>query len=1127
MSKKSFIVCGLFLLLSSRFLLAQPAAAVAVKDSLDRASDLSVMLEALATVEPVTFDSLPKNRRGQVASVGFVSMQHPEWPLLPGNIFKLDVWPLGEGHFVLDDRKVDYAALEAAARLEEAASINYAPQMRMMSSSLASYAYGNPVYLTNLVVTSVGGLSAAFDISGGTNNVPYDIQMTTNLLTPWNWLGIGYTSNRYTFASQPTDAAFYRLAKPTKTMTVGFGDDAVAQCSVPFGLSNLLQVVGGGAHTLALKNDGNVLAWGWNGYGQTTVPANLSNVVMVAAGYYHSVALLTNGAVVAWGFNTFFYPLTQVPASLTNATVISALATHTLALRQNGTVVAWGYDQGSGATVVPAGLSNVVAIAAGANHSLAVSNGMVVAWGANNNGQCHVPAGLSNVVDVAAGAYHSLALKSDGTVVAWGGSAAGETNVPAGLSNVVAIAAGGDTTIQTGYSLALKKDGSVVSWGNDAAADPVGGLNHVIAIAAGADHALAIRTGPATPVITLEPFDQYQVAGSNVTFTARGAGLYGVNYQWQTNSVNLPGATNAALTLTNVQPPAQLASYRVNVANEVGSLMSSNAGFYFVTPPVILSQTLPTNQVAIYLHNVALSVAATAPGIYNGFPLSYQWLFNGSNIAGATASNYTFQAKVTSPGNYSVRVSNAAGSTNAFWQLTVLATNGIQFVQQPTNQYQIAGGNVAFVATAISSNPVTYQWQFNGTNLNGAINPTLLLTNVQATQAGQYRSLASDGANTLASSNGSFTLVTVPTITAQNPGTNLLAVFQTNLVLSVSVFTPGQTNGFPLRYQWQWNGTNINGATATNYSFIVNETNGGNYSVVITNTAGSVTSLVWSVVMTFAGSYIDVGTLAYHLSTNAAAHTNWYGIPTVQLANWEYKGYSGTNMPYLTNAVWATNFWLHGVEGLSATSIGASNGLGGQGLITMVSPRHFLFATHIFIQSMQAFLDTNNILYWRTVLQQTNLGNDISVGILDNDLPSAVGFLPVLSPSFTNYFTTNSFSFFEGIGMNQDMRVFSQPMVFDGPILTHWSPAVSCPFGPSLNWNLQIRTGDSSDPVRLLIENRLVLVSHNFHVFDGPNYSLQKNNINLAMHFLSTNNSASSDYQVTLFELTNWPSIHP
>ena len=732
-----------------------------------------------------------------------------------------------------------------------------APMMRMsmLSSSLAtSYADGNRPYLSNLTASHVfdGSMNVGFDIAGGTNLVPYDILMTTNLSTPsalWNWIGMGYTSNRYAFTSQPGAMALYGLAKPSKTMTVGFGNDAVAQCDVPYGLTNALQVAGGGGHTLVLKRDGTVLSWGWNYYGQTTVPTGLSNAVMIAAGYYHSVALLTNGSVVAWGLNSPFYgyPLTQVPSNLTNATVISSLSTHTMALSSNGTVTVWGYDQGSGVTAVPAGLTNVTAIAAGGNHCLAVSNGLVVAWGSDLNHQCDVPAGLSNVVDVAGGAYHSLALKSDGTVAAWG--RATETTVPFGLSNVVAIAAGGDTSLGLGYSLALKNDGSVVAWGDNPATDPVVGLSNVIGIAAGADHALALRTGSPTPVITLEPLDEYQVQGSSATFTARGAGLYGVTYQWQTNGVNLLGATSATLTLTNVQPPAQLASYRVVVGNEVGSIVSSNAYLDFVTPPVITSMTMPTNQMAIYLTNLVLRVVADAPGIYDGFPLSYQWQFNGSNLAGATGSAYTIHATATASGTYSVLVSNAAGSTNAAWQVMVYYPGGLSITQQPTNQYQIAGGTINFSGSAIGSNSVAYQWTFNGTNLTGATNALLTLTNVSASQQGYYNFVASSAGNSLTSSNAYFYLVTPPTITSQTTPTNFVCIYGNYLSFAAMATAPYQANGFPISYCWRLNGTNITGATTTNYSFTVNDTNGGIYSLIASNAAGS-TNVSWQVTVT-------------------------------------------------------------------------------------------------------------------------------------------------------------------------------------------------------------------------------------------------------------------------------------
>jgi len=782
--------------------------------------------------------------------------------------------------------------------------------MSMMMSSLASsYAYGNSVYLSNLTATvaSDASMTAHFSIGGGTNFVPYDILLTTNLLTPvaqWNWNGIGYTGHGYTFSNQPADLGFYMLAKPSKTMVVGLGNDSVTSCDVPYALTNALQVVGGYGQSLALKNDGTVVAWGTNFYGEGVVPSGLSGVTMIAAGWYHDVALLTNGTVTAWGISDSILlgglPVTNVPPNLTNVMVISAQALHTLALRRDGTVVAWGYNA-DGETNVPVGLSNVVAISAGFEHSLAVSNGVVVAWGGNTYGQRNVPAGLSNVVDVAAGVYHSLALKKDGTVVAWGDNAYGETTVPSGLSNVVAIAAGGYPSGSAAYSMALKSDGTVVTWGYDEPTAPVGGLNNVIGIAAGAYHALALRTGPPTPVITLEPVDVYQVQGSNAVFTARGAGLYGVTYQWQTNGVNLPGATSATLTLTNVQPPAQLASYGVVVGNEVGSIVSSNANFYFVTPPVITSMTLPTNQVAIYLTNLVLNVAATAPGINNGFPISYQWQLNGTNIAGATAASYTIHANANTFGTYSVLVSNAAGSTNAAWQVTVYYPGGLAITQQPTNQYQIVGGSISFYGSGVGSNAVAYQWAFNGTNLAGATNASLTLTNVQAAQQGYYNFTISSAGNSLTSSNASFYLVQPPTIVSQSSPTNFVCIYGNVLSFNAAATAPYQTNGFPLHYQWQWNGTNITNANTTNYSFTVNDTNGGVYSLLASNAAGS-TNVSWWVTVTNTINVTNDLLLIYN--TNSADSTT---VLNYYLAN--RPGVSGANVLGISfSGFYITNF---------------------------------------------------------------------------------------------------------------------------------------------------------------------------------------------------------------------------
>ncbi len=72
---------------------------------------------------------------------------------------------------------------------------------------------------------------------------------------------------------------------------------------MPAGLSNAVAVAAGSYHSLALRSDGTIAAWGNHIFGQTNIPAGLSNVVAVAAGAYHSLALRSDGTVVAWGNN--------------------------------------------------------------------------------------------------------------------------------------------------------------------------------------------------------------------------------------------------------------------------------------------------------------------------------------------------------------------------------------------------------------------------------------------------------------------------------------------------------------------------------------------------------------------------------------------------------------------------------------------------------------------------------------------------------------------------------------------------------------------------------------------------------------------------------------------------------
>ena len=75
-------------------------------------------------------------------------------------------------------------------------------------------------------------------------------------------------------------------------------------------------------HSLGLKADGSIVAWGYNAYGQCNVPAPNSGFVAIAAGGSHSLGLKADGSIVAWGYNC--YGQCNVPAPNSGFVAIAA-----------------------------------------------------------------------------------------------------------------------------------------------------------------------------------------------------------------------------------------------------------------------------------------------------------------------------------------------------------------------------------------------------------------------------------------------------------------------------------------------------------------------------------------------------------------------------------------------------------------------------------------------------------------------------------------------------------------------------------------------------------------------------------------------------------------------------------
>jgi hypothetical protein len=230
-------------------------------------------------------------------------------------------------------------------------------------------------------------------------------------------------------------------------------------CNVPPPNQDFTAVAVGNYHTMGLKPDGSIVAWGLCDVEQCSVPPPNSGFLKISAGDSHSLGLRPGGVLEVWGSNEQGQGGVPVPNG--GFVDMAGGAMHTLALRANGSIECWGHSAGECA--IPEPNSGWVAVAAGGWFSMGLrADGSLHRWGNCMGGpQCPGPPGENTgFVAMATSHNHALGLKANGSIVAWGDNDSGQLNVPQPNSGFTAIAAGG------GFSLALRSDGSIACFGN-------------------------------------------------------------------------------------------------------------------------------------------------------------------------------------------------------------------------------------------------------------------------------------------------------------------------------------------------------------------------------------------------------------------------------------------------------------------------------------------------------------------------------------------------------------------------------------------------------------------------------------------------------------------------------------
>ena len=323
------------------------------------------------------------------------------------------------------------------------------------------------------------------------------------------------TSHAYTVTGLTNNTPYYFVvtAVGTDGESVESPQAAIAPRLLPAAPAGV-SLAAGDAHTVEIKSDGTLWAWGSNADGQLgdgTTTAKNSPVqtgsdkwVSVAAGSFHTVAIKSDGTLWAWGANadgqlgdgTGIIRTSPVQISTDNIWVsVVAGSSHTVALKSDGTLWAWGWNGygqlGDGTEMDKFSPVQIGAdgkwehIAAGYAHTVAIkSDGTLWAWGYNYaaqlgdgttmNKSSPEQIGTDNTwVSVAAGTYHTVAVKADGTLWAWGYNGYGElgdggtTNHSSSPEKIgtdstwASVAAGSD------HTLALKSDGTLWAWGDN------------------------------------------------------------------------------------------------------------------------------------------------------------------------------------------------------------------------------------------------------------------------------------------------------------------------------------------------------------------------------------------------------------------------------------------------------------------------------------------------------------------------------------------------------------------------------------------------------------------------------------------------------------------------------------
>ncbi len=558
----------------------------------------------------------------------------------------------------------------------------------------------------------------------------------------------------------------HSLALRQNGTVAAWGWNQYGQTNVPILLGSVRAIAAGRYHSLAVQSNGLVSAWGSNSNGQRTVPPAASNVVAVAAGFRHSLALRGDGTVVAWGSNA--QGQTDVPAELTNVVAIAAGPSQSLALLADGTLVVWGAAVGG--VAAPEQIGEIQSMSVGGNFAFAVvpapavlrqpadvfivpgqpitltafvagSDSAAFQWQKDGTDLSAQTILSLNLISPGYADFGDYRLRvQDGTAVVFSQVARliappaivaqpQASRVFNGDTSLFQVTASGTTplTFQWYFGVVPVAGGTTSSLVVPNAGYSKGGnyyvvITNVAGSVTSSVVALEVYPKPGLNISCSSPnlgFDDTLKINSSASGVAPPA------FQWQLNGIDIPGETNSSFTVWNARPSiAGTYRYRATVAG--GSL-------YSPTQVVTVARAVLTNYVG---RRIILDAGQGC-----GLAREYRWFRDGTELSSQTNSTLWIETlSAGDAGNYTAAVQFDAGEQLFdIAGLTVLsAPPGPAITDQPEGGDRDVGQSFELKVRAWSEEPVTWQWRHNGTNISGAEASSLLLTNLQLADGGEY-----------------------------------------------------------------------------------------------------------------------------------------------------------------------------------------------------------------------------------------------------------------------------------------------------------------------------------------------------------------------------------------------------